>query len=258
MGPPRDELETTEDGREICPRCRKSYSKITIHWTKACEYPRLFNRQLELVKGLLCGDGSVEQRRAVFRVEMINKRFLEWLDEELGWLSTGVRLARTNEEVARHLRDSLDRETSPRDAHDLWYLRTRTHPQFREFQSWFQDGEMRLPTRLSLSKLELKMWYISDGGLMKRKTPSPAPSIASHKEVDTPNRIQRVFNQHGFEVTDGPNFRIKGGLSESRRFLEYLGKPPEGFEYKWAIDHVDRYYELMEQVGTQSVRVPAP
>lgn len=256
MGPPRDELETTEDGREICPRCRNAYSKITIHWTKACEHPRLFNHQLELIKGLLCGDGSVEQRRATFRVEMINKRFLEWLDEELGWLTSGVKLARTNEEVASHLRDSLGRTTSPQDAHDLCYLRTRTHPQFAEFQSWFEDDEMRLPPRLSLSKLELKMWYISDGGLLTGEESTPVPSIASHKEMNTPNRVRRVFDQHGFEVSDGPNFRIKGGLSESRRFLEYLGEPPEGFEYKWAIDDTNRYYELKGQVGTQSVASP--
>ena len=111
MGPPRWTLESTEEGEEICPHCRGSYSQIAIHWA-ACEPPRLYNHQMELVKGLLCGDGSIEQRRASFRVEMINKRFLKWLDNELGWLSLGVRLARTNDEVATHLRESFDRETT--------------------------------------------------------------------------------------------------------------------------------------------------
>ena len=97
------------------------------------------------------------------------------------------------------------------------------------------------------------MWYVSDGGLIRRGEGCPAPSISSHKESKSPNRVQQVFDQHGFDVADGPNFYIRGGPSEYRRFLEYLGEPPDGFEYKWAIDDVDRYYELKDEVGTQSV-----
>jgi hypothetical protein len=80
------------------------------------------------------GDGSIPDNgtdASIFHVPMINTRFLKWLDNELGVLTTGVRKKKTARELARNNRQSgFSPDAKSKNYHDMYTVWTRSHPFF--------------------------------------------------------------------------------------------------------------------------------
>ncbi len=184
------------------------------------------------------GDGDIHgqsNKNPHFRVRMTNPEFLNYLDECLGILSTGVFLDRDAEYQYRQAADS-DHEkftVSNREKYnDLYGLRTRSHPQLHEFRQWYKTGEKRFPSELTLTPTIAKMWYVCDGWLAQEKDHQPRVMIKATNEADRAEYLQELFTENGFN----PHFtrtELQFTTGETQQLLEWIGSPPPGFKYKW-------------------------
>lgn len=215
-------------------------------WHGTCPYPEFEPWRKEFFVGLLLGDGSiprVDGSRSL-RVPMINRRFLRWYDERMGYLTTGVRQVHTAEQLAESNRVSgFSPDAEAEDYHDTYVVRTRSHPYFNELREWYSTGEKRFPDDLELTSRLAKLWYVSDGYLDVGRWGRPRVEIKAHSESDRAEFLCDLFRERGFD----PTFRrheLRFTCDDTERLLDWLGDPPPGFAYKWALDSRERYREL--------------
>lgn len=166
------------------------------------------------------GDGNIDWHNEGyprFRVGMVKPMFLEWVAKELYNVVNATGL-------------SLQSEASGNEQ-DYYMLRTISHPYFDELKSWYNSGEKLIPVGTP-RPLELKMWYVADGGRMEDR-----PFIRADSQSERLEEIAKDVNKIGINVTVADKSRQLNILNDDRdRFFEYIGAPVPGFEYKWPSD----------------------
>lgn len=221
-----------------------------MHWYHgSCPYPELEPWRRAIVLGLLLGDGSIPQvpGNHSFRVPMINREFLRWFDEQMGYLTTGVRLVHTATELADTNRESgFSPGADAEDYHDMYVVRTRAHPYFNELREWYRSGQKRFPDDLSLTPTLTKFWYVSDGYLDVGRWGRPRIEIKARNESDRADFLVSLFRDVGFDPVFKRN-ELRFTCDDTERLVEWMGDPPSGFEYKWTVDSRERYRELKER-----------
>ncbi len=235
-----------------CPICEKEFKRVGTHWARGrCPYPKISPEKRDMVIGLLMGDGSIPvqsgKNNGVFHVPMVNRQFLEWYDYRMGIFTTGVSLKKTAEELAENNRKSgFSPNAKAENYHDMYTVWSRAHPYFTRLRSWYRSGSKRIPDSLDLTPKIAKFWYISDGFLDVDRNRSPRAAIRTISEADRQDFLIDLFQEQGFD----PDFRrgtIRFTRKETREFLEWMGNPPPGFEYKWVIRSRDRYDRMKKQ-----------
>lgn len=204
-----------------------------------------------MVLGLLLGDGSIPTQpdgtNGVFHVSMVNRQFLEWYDHRMGVFTTGVSLKKTAEELAENNRKSgFSPNARAENYHDMYTVWSRGHPYFTHLRKWYESGTKRIPDSLELTPEIAKFWYISDGCLDVNRDRTPRATIRVRTEADRSEFLLDLFRSHGFD----PRFQrgeIRFSCAESPAFLDWMGNPPPGFEYKWVLDSRERYDRLKTQ-----------
>jgi hypothetical protein len=188
---------------------------------------KLVNSELlqEIITGLLMGGGWIskdEGRNSIFGIEVINKEFLDWLDQKLGNISMGVvPIDRSGDEII------IDGKKVDK-AKKSYALKTRNLEGFNKFNLWYSTGEKRFP-EMDLTPMILKMWYVCDGSYTNY------PVIYSTNENDRKDFVLSLFD----DLPLDPNFNKGGGgciqfkRPETDKFFNYLGESVPGFEYKW-------------------------
>lgn len=237
---------------EKCPNCGDFYESMANHWGHSCDYPDIPGDKWDLMVGLLLGDASVagadydETNHPNLRVYSSNETFLEWLDDELGVFSTGVYLNDTGKDRLKRNQKSGWDTREEAEYKDMYRVQTRSMPCFRDLREWYDDGQKSFPKDLSLNRLRAKMWYVSDGGLNWDRGDNAAyAAIASVNEGKNPRVLKSLFEEQGFNPTfTHPRLRFNG---ETEKFLDWLGEPVPGFEYKWETENRDRYDRLYTQ-----------
>lgn len=218
-------------------------------WHGTCPYPEFEQWRIELITGLLLGDGSIPTVKGnhSFRVPMINRRFLNWYDNKMGYLTTGVRLVHTADELATSNRETgFSPNARAENYHDMYVVRTRTHPRFNELRQWYGSGSKRFPEDLTLTPRITRMWYLSDGYLDVGRWGRPRIEIKARNEHDRSEFLLDLFRKQGFD----PIFRrheIRFTCDETEDLVSWMGDAPPGFEYKWELDSRERYRELKQQ-----------
>lgn len=241
----------SDGDEERCPYCGNWYSLIGSHWSQSsCEYPPISRYKMELLKGMMLGDGSLDMscKNPHFAMQMTNVTFLHWLQRELGWLSGEMSRKMTASETAQSARDNLGSQSSSQDCLDCYRFRTCNHPLFTRFASWYETGSIRFPTDLTLTGISLRMWYVSDGCL---DIGEGRVEFGSLNESNRPQAIISMLSDCGFTVyQSGIHFRLP--VDETEDFFDYIGHDPvPGFEYKWAYEDRDRYERLKKQCREQ-------
>jgi hypothetical protein len=237
---------TSNDDMAACPNCGDDFERLGLHWFHGtCPYPQLDREQTQLLTGVLMGDGSIPRTKdnEVFRLPMINRRFLRWFDEQMGVMTTGLRIKKTATELAR-----LNRESgfSPRaDAeqyHDIYTVWTRTHPYVTKLREWYDSGEKRFPADLELTSRVAAFWYACDGYLDFGDWGRPRAGIKARNEQD-----RGAFLESLFDATPiSPQYQrheLRFSCDDTERLIDWLGDPPPGFEYKWTLDSQAQYRE---------------
>lgn len=183
------------------------------------------------------GDGTIDRHRdghSRLVVEMTNREFLEWLDNELGFLSTGTRLKETaSERAERNRGDSHVKVVNEENYSDVYRLKTRSHPFFTELASWYGSGEKQFPNDLEINSTIAKIWYVCDGTLTLYETSiRPWAVFYTSNEGHRREYLKGLFEEVGFS----PRFTDESvyfGVDETQSLLEWMGEPVPGFEYKW-------------------------
>lgn len=198
----------------VCPTCGEDKSSLGRHWAASCSYPEIENEKIELIEGLLYGDGHITNpsHNSRFEINMINGSFINNLESELGWLCSST-------------------QKIEKDGNNVFRLQTVSHPKFNELRDeWYEDGKV-LPLD-DLTPKKIKMWYVSDGSLKQGKY----PLITNWANDDQKDEIVSKLNNIGMDVTP----QIEGGgqgyayvLTNREHFFNYLGSAPDGFKYKW-------------------------
>lgn len=222
-----------------CPSCSREFKRLGSHWARSeCERPSFTERQTEILVGILMGDGDIHGRankNPHFRVRMTNRKFLSYLHDCFGILSTGVFLDRDAEYQYNQAAESNHEKfavTNREEYSDLYGLRTRSHPELHDLKRWYSTGQKRFPNNLTLTPTIAKMWYVCDGWLAQEKDSRPRVMIKAANEADRVKYLQELFTEHGFD----PHFtrtELQFTTDETERFLEWIGSPPPGFRYKW-------------------------
>lgn len=243
----------TDDGVE-CHSCGSVFSRVGYHWSNGlCEYPKLEDETWSTIVGLMLGDGTLRTHTShpFVQTYMVNRPFLEWLDDYLGWLSTGVSLYRTAERSAEISRDNGFVGADADRYHDVYVVQTRTHPRFHEFEAWYENGDRdrkQLPDGIDLDPTMASIWYACDGSLSwDRRYPGARPyaTIGISSAVSNSDRAVDMFERSYFPhspVVDENAVRFT--VDETADLLDWMGDAPPGFEYKWEQESLDRYEEL--------------
>lgn len=242
-----------DSGRVICHECSDDFVRPASHWSQGqCSFPDLTSNQEAIVMGLMLGDGTLrtQTNNPFVQVYVINRPFLEWIDDELGWLSTGVSLYRNAERSAEISRNNGHPDADPDNYHDVYVLQTRTMPQFSMFESWYRDDRRRkhFPSYVVLNPMITRIWYACDGSLnYDRRYPGSRPhaTIGVGDEMENIGNVLRMFDESTFpHQPTVDNGSIRFSVDETEDFLDWMGDPPVGFEYKWHTDGLDGYEEL--------------
>jgi len=168
------------------------------------------------------GDGHVgfQNKNPMVYVSNTNVEFLEWIDDQLGVFSNGI-------ELSQRASDNSGYDKN----HDVYRVRTRSMPCFKDFAEWYDTGEKVYPEDLYLTPMLLKMWYCCDGTLRDRG----AIQIGSKNEQERSEFIRGLFEEHGFSPTQ-TEWNWLFTQEESRELLQWMGDPPFGMEHKWGME----------------------
>lgn len=221
---------------DICPTCGNEYKNLSMHWNQfsSCNFPKLTDNQKDIVTGVLMGDGCVSRpgKNPLLSVVMINKDYLDHLDNVLGVYGKGVIKKMSASESAESNRNSGFRPNAKSENYSSIYsLNTRTSPEFEEFKNWYNTGEKVFPNTLKLNETIIKHWYVCDGTYANYGGKDRI-EIAASNEIDRFDNIIRMFDNIGFEArTSGKTIYFSN--SESKMLFNYMGKALPGFEYKW-------------------------
>lgn len=246
-----DEEPVVENGQVICHECNNGYDRVGYHWSNGrCDFPTMPGSKKELCTGLMLGDGTLRTHTSnpFIQTYMINRPFLEWLDEELAWLSTGVSMYRDAEHSAKLSRDNGHPDADAENYHDVYVMQTRTMPFFSMYEDWYDDGSKSFPDHIVLTPTTAKIWYACDGSLnWDRRYPNSRPhaTIGVQSEMENIDNVLRMFNESTFAhepTVDESTIRFT--VDQTEDFLDWMGDAPGGFEYKWETKDLDRYEEL--------------
>lgn len=232
-----------------CPECGDEYKALGQHWSMgSCDPPALTDYQKELLTGLLMGDGCIRDQQngnSWLRVAVIEKPFLEWLDDQFGVLTTGVRLTKTAEESANDVRESgFSPNADANDYHDVWRLNSRNLPELNQWrEDWYDpDNGKVFPEDIDLTPATMKMWFVSDWSYNTHGSNNYVQCTTSNEALNK-DKIQSYFDSLTIDptinvydadyYTNGKSLVIRCSVDDTQRLFEYMGDPVSGFKNKW-------------------------
>lgn len=212
----------------FCPDCENKFGSaagLSCHLTRSDCDGTPTDRQFEIARGMALGDGRIDQDR--LRIIMTNKGFLEWLDNELGWLANGVSVFRTPEEVAENCGGVYISE----DCNFQTQYELSTLNKFKGLRDEFYGTEKQFPkNKEKLTIDEVRLWYACDGTLGRDRV-----EIAIHNYMDSREKIESLFDNLGYDIRVYDNNKAIMITEDSAQFFRNTDPVP-GFEYKWPED----------------------
>lgn len=209
------------------------YTSPSHHWRRSgCEYPTPTARQHEIITGSILGDGTIYQPsngNAWYAVDNTQEDYLQWLDNQLGVFTNGVKLVKTSSELAE------SRSGSAEDYSNIYRIQSKRVPYFSDlYEKWYPAGNKMIPQEFSLSPLKLTLWYVDDGNVryLDKDTHTPLPKISINNWMSKKNMVESLFKEIGLNPTiRGHKLHICA--DESDDFFEYIQCGVPGFPYKF-------------------------
>ena len=220
-----------------CPGCGDPYDALGTHWERgSCDYPSL-DPYADIITGLMMGDGTLNR---------------------MDGKNPALHVTTTEEDFAEHLRNVFGPITSSVGERDIsrwkneygskihYEFRTRRHPGFDRWATWYDTGEKRFPDDVELSTTTINYWYAGDGTFSDRDGRLPEANIASLNEIDHIDWLRdHVEDETGLTATT----YNKGLYFNSTDALEFFDKldPLPGYEYKYPSE--EEIERLQEEQG---------
>lgn len=253
---PKPEIRPCKENEIRCPNCNFIYKKsgLSKHWSgQQCSYPTYTDQQDDIIKGLMLGDGGLHRynNHPIMYVSSTNRNFLEWVENEMGVLCTGNYNVVTEED---HLRYAEDHGTLQDDSEykKTYIIQIRAHPHLDQYSDWYGEKNGRQVVKdvpeIDISPIMAKVWYCSDGHMSFDENDG-GHSVLTSENFSTHNeRLANSFigGDFGFHTEyDGvPDACIKFNRSGTQKFLNWIGEPIDGFEYKWCSEDRQKYDRL--------------
>lgn len=199
-----------------------------------CEYPNISDREESILTGLLLGDGYInEQKKGVNRlvVTSTSKEFLTHLSNEaIPWLFKSPYLYQTAEKAAKNMDKSGPSKTvNVENYNDAYRSHTPAHPHFNNLREWYRSGSKKFPEKLKLDPDMIRYWYAGDGSLASYNKNAFAEISSKNEELEW---LSSLFSELGFDVTTSVH-KVRIPTSQTQDFLDMIGPPVPGYEYKW-------------------------
>jgi hypothetical protein len=210
-----------EEGSRDCPVCGETKDRLSRHWSY-CEFPDVTDGLRALLTGILLGGGSLQghgENTQHLLVQTTSRDLAEWLFGELGWLAHSLR------------RETFDGEHDP-----IYHVRTHAHSYLRRLRDdWYRDGTKRLRTAVALSPRAGRAWWALAGGLeWTGDYDSQVRGTFSAKADSRAAAIITLLERRGYEPRR-LNRRVVLYGDDLRGWLDWIGGPVPGVEYKWAL-----------------------
>jgi hypothetical protein len=236
------------DKNILCEQCGNKYKRIGQHWSmgKGCEHSNISQYKKDILTGILMGDGTIgnkDKTNQYIKAAMISPNYLEYVDNKLGWLSTGVKFHISSEEIAK--KDSkrgFNTNAKAENYSDQYVLTTRSHPFITSLTDWYSTGEKVWPDDIELTPTVLKHWYIGDG-YYDNNGSNNYISIAMANEIENMDKVFNYFSSVGLPEPydyfissrkNGSNrCHVEWTVEGSQKLFQYMGEPLPDFEYKW-------------------------
>jgi hypothetical protein len=241
----------------VCNQCGDEFEEVVLHWklSSECEHPAFTQRQKELLKGLVMGDGSISEAGwdggdARMQISSTNEIWLRWLRAQFGGFASDVTLEQTGEALGERARqhEAFDDSGGAWEYSDIYAFDVRSHPFLTQMRDrWYPDGDIRYPDDLTLTPVAVKAWYGSDGGLSWSDRQYAHAAFGTHNEAHRPEFLCDLFRAHGFDPSWSEPL-IRFGVEDTNELLAWMGAAPAGFEYKWECGSRDRYDKLKQEI----------
>lgn len=208
-----------------CPECEKDYTKLGMHITKSECSPKISDGQYDILTGLLLGDGTLHDtgRNPAIYANNTNEKFLEWVSDELGWLTGGVSIHQTGEELQEY-NSKLNGFAG--ETKDQYIVRTVSHSGLDLYRDWY-NPDKTFPESIRVNPVQTSVWYCCDGTLN-----SGRPKISIANERGNQEKMKRIFSDCPAEPSiSGKSLYFNKG--EDDKFFSWIKGPLPGFEYKW-------------------------
>ena len=205
---------------DICESCGNEYKSIGKHWGRTSwDYPKITDKQHQIITGLLMGDGWVHSRKTPrLQATMVSENYLYYLSNSFGKLSNGVKL---REEGDKNYKDK--------------YTWSFSHPHLQKYRDWYSSGEKIWPEDLNLTPTVLKHWYCGDG--TKHRNTIVISMWNEHKRLD---KASKIFENSGLPSPSNYNINEEKStcdaqftVKQSEIIWDYMGEPLPDFGYKW-------------------------
>lgn len=229
----------------FCPVCEKPFKQLGCHWRYKPEHrPSFTNKQLNIIRGILMGDGCLDttSKNPRIKVECIEKEYLEYLEREFGSLSStnDVYKSMASEKSRIINEDSKYINTENCSFSDLYTWKTKTHPELYSFAEWYENDTKIFPENIKLEPTVLKHWYAGDGSY----TEYDRFTIVTSNESESKQKINSYFEEKKLpkpkwvttQKDEGCITHLRWTVEESKELFEYIGSPPPGYAYKWPGD----------------------
>jgi hypothetical protein len=224
---------------EICPTCREEFKGVSRHWSwKESHRPSISDEILDICRGVLMGDGYLHtsSKNASLQIKMVNKEYLEFLDDKFGWLSNGVNLKLTAEEHAEEVRKSGFRSDAKAENYqDVYELCTKCHPDLNVFEKWY-DGEKTWPADIELTPDVLTHWYVCDGHWANSGSKDYI-TISMVNERKNKDKIENMFERSGLPKPSrwgtGEDVCYAAWTAEKTQELHDYMNTVQSFDYKF-------------------------
>lgn len=203
-----------------CKNCGKQYEQLGKHWSQSnsCDYPRINQHQLDVIKGLLYSDGSINKQKSNWNARLDlsvqNRQFAKEVSKQLSWLC--------KEE---------SENKSKYENQENWRVTTFSHPRFNEiYENWYPNGEKIYPVE-EVNATIARYWYLGDGSL-GYTTSGNTPYIRLTANSQSDSVLNELTEKIPFRATASSG-EIRISTRDTKGFLLWIGEELEGYEHKW-------------------------
>lgn len=204
-----------------CPICGEEKERVAQHWAMSgCGHPEISQQQRALLDGLVLSRGTIAGNGSNrhLTISSQNRPLIDWVADQLDWLVHVVR------------------REQPEDRSPQWRLRTPAHPAINRYERWHL-GDRRgrnPPEKFQLHPLTGRVWWSFGGGLeWSGPYDSQRQGGFSAEDDRRASALLDVLDRSGFKATRQDK-RVRFSPTELEAWLEWIGEPAPGVEYKWA------------------------
>ena len=179
---------------------------------------------LELIDGLLLGDGSLDKRakNARYRHTCKHKEYIEFIIKEL-----------SNFDII--INTIYDKDNGYNTGR-IFQCYSKVHNELTvHYNRWYNNRKKIVPIDLELTPLILLHWYIGDGGFDSNKGYLRQISICAHSFTFNEREILcDKLRNYDLKVLNTKNGRINISKKSIPKFLSIIGEcPVKCYQYKF-------------------------